>query len=366
MNEGRSRPTTGAVLSFTPAIRARAPEASGPSGTVRSPSVLRWSAVLVGLALLVWIASQADIGEVARTVSTIGWGVGAVLAVYFLAFVADSMSWQLAIPSFPIDARHLCRAWKVRMVGEPFNLFTPLGGIRGDPAKAVPLKRHYGVGLHEGTASVILATTVITLSLLPFLSAGFLLMLGSPELPSVYKGAAVAGLAALTIGIGLFFLIQRFRVTSLAGTWLSSRRIGAALDGVLHHIRDIDHRLVRFYTRNRRRLAAALGLAGVGWLLGVVEIYLTMALLGHPVSIWDAWIIESAVQLVRAGAFLIPAGLGAQEGTFLLVVGAMTGQPTLGLAVALVRRFRELVWLGLGAMIGWTFVMRDRLRPVSG
>ncbi len=342
------------------------PEVSGQSGTVRSPNVLRWSAVALGLGLLAWIAAQAEIGELARSVSTIGWGVGAVLAVYFVAFVADSMSWQLAIPSFPMDLRHLGRAWKVRMVGETFNMFTPMGGIGGEPVKAVLLQRHYGVGLHEGTASVILATTVITLSLLPFLLAGFLLMLASPELPPVYKGTAGAGLAALSVGIGLFFLIQRFRVTSLAGTWLSSRRIGAALDGVLHHIHDIDHRLVRFYTRNRRRLAAALALAGVGWLLGVVEIYVTMGVLGHPVTIWDAWIIESAVQLVRAGAFFIPAGLGAQEGTFLLVVGAMTGQPTLGLAAALVRRFRELVWLGLGAVIGWTFIMRDRERPVSG
>ena len=94
-------------MSLSPAIPDRAPEASRQLGTSRSPNVLRWSAVLVGLGLLAWIAAQAEIDEVARTVSAIGWGAGAVLAVYFVAFVADSMSWQLAIPSFPMDAQAL-------------------------------------------------------------------------------------------------------------------------------------------------------------------------------------------------------------------------------------------------------------------
>ena len=330
----------------------------------RTRNVLRWLFLFAGLGLLGWILTEADLDELVEVVSGIGWSVGVILAVYLLAFIADTFAWQLAIPSFPLDRRHLYRAWKVRMVGELFNAITPLGNMGGEPVKAALLKRHHGIGLGEGTASVIVAQTVIVLSLILFLAAGFALMAGSPVLPSAYKNAAGVGLAMLAVGIGLFFLVQRFRVTSVTGHWLSSRRIGHALQGVLHHIHDVDDRLVRFYAGNPRRFVGALICSSIAWLLGVAEIYVTMDLLGHPISVWDAWIIESAAQMVRAGTFLIPASLGAQDGAFLLVTGAMTGQPALGLAVALIRRFREIVWLISGALIGWSFAWRaDRSIP---
>ena len=60
-------------------------------------------------------------------------------------------------------------------------------------------------------------------------------------------------------------------------------------------------------------------------------------------------------QLVRAGTFFIPASIGAQEGAFVVVFDALTGQAGLGLAAALVRRGRELIWIGLGLVVGWLY-----------
>ena len=322
--------------------------------------MLRWIFLLVGLGLLAWIFAQVDLDALIEAVSAIGWGAAAVLAVYALVFTADTGVWLLTIPSFPADARHLYASWKVRIVGELFNVITPLAGFGGEPVKAALLKRHYGVGLREGTASVILYRTVTTLALVAFLCGGFALAMNAPAFPPAQKGVAGAGLAALTLGIVLFFLVQRFRISTLTGTWLSSLRIGRALEGVLHHIRDVDERLVRFYTRDPRRLMAALGFSSLAWLLGALEIYVALHFLGQPVSFWEAWVIEGAAQLVRAGTFLIPASLGAQDGALFLVTAAMTGQPTTGLALAVVRRFRELVWLAGGALVGWTFMPRTR------
>ena len=45
----------------------------------------------------------------------------------------------------------------------------------------------------------------------------------------------------------------------------------------------------------------------------------------------------------------------AQDGTFVLALGAITGAPAIGLAVALVRRGRELVWILLGLLLFWSF-----------
>ncbi len=212
------------------------------------------------------------------------------------------------------------------MVGEVFNTVVPAAGMGGEPVKAVLLKKYYGIGYREATASLILAKTINLVSLVIFLGIGFALIWATPKLPMSYKVVAGAGLAAFAVGIGLFVAVQRYRITSLAGTWAARTALGRRLEDVLHHIHDMDERLVTFYTRHHRRFFIAVVLAFVNWALGVAEIYYVMVFLGHPVSWADAWIIESV--------------------------------PELGVAVAVVRRIREVIWLLWGVVLGWLFSIR--------
>ena len=315
--------------------------------------------LLLGLALLGVVLAGVDPGEVWGQVARVGvLGMAWLLLLYFAAFVIDSYTWQMALLEVPLNARWLYRTWKVRMVGELFNNVIPAAGFGGEPVKADLLKSHYGVGYRAGTASLILAKTINTLSLVIFLGLGFAFMWGSPAFDTAYKTVAGMGLAGLGIGIVLFWAVQRWKVTSLAGTWISRFSFARRLEEGLHHIHDMDERLVRFYTEHRGRFVGAVALALVNWVLGAVEIYYAMDFLGHPVTLTEAWIIEAAAQLVRAGLFFIPAGIGAQEGTFLVVCAAMTGSPTLGVAVAVVRRFREVLWLVWGGILGGMFSLR--------
>jgi glycosyltransferase 2 family protein len=311
--------------------------------------------LLVGLALLAAVVAEVDVAEVAGRVVQVGWGIGVILGLYLAAFVIDSFTWQMALLEVPLDGRWLYRTWKARMVGEAFNSVIPAAGMGGEPVKAVLLKKYYGIGYRQGTASLFLGKTINMIALVVFLGGGFALMLGSPLLSASYKLVAGAGLAAVTLGTFLFFIIQRLRITSLAGTWLSRWRFAARIESVLDHVRDMDGRLSSFYTDHRGRFAGAVALALVNWLIGILEIYYTMIFLGHPVTLVDAWIIEAMAQMVRTGTFFIPASIGAQEGAFLLVCGAMTGSPSLGVAVALVRRFREVLWIVWGFVLASLF-----------
>ena len=146
--------------------------------------------------------------------------------------------------------------------------------------------------------------------------------------------------------------------------WLSSKPFARSLERALHYIQDVDEHLRSFYTQDWRRLAAAFGFAALGWSIGIVEIYVAMWFLERPVTIWEAWIIEATTQLVRAGTFFIPASLGAQDGALMLVTSAMTGQPHTGIALAVVRRLRELIWLLSCALMGW-IVMAKRRSPAG-
>ena len=103
--------------------------------------------------------------------------------------------------------------------------------------------------------------------------------------------------------------------------------------------------------------------AMANWLLGVVELYLILLLIGHPVTWGEAWIIEAAMQLIRTAVFFIPAGLGAQEGALMVVCGALTGSPTAGITAALIRRFRELVWIGASLLLASAYDVNPRTVP---
>jgi uncharacterized membrane protein YbhN (UPF0104 family) len=120
---------------------------------------------------------------------------------------------------------------------------------------------------------------------------------------------------------------------------------------------DIDRQFASFYSGHRARLCWSLGFAMANWVLGALEVYLIMGLVGFPLSFAEVWMIECMVQLVRTIAFFIPAGLGAQEGAFLIAVGALTGVPSAGVATALVRRFRDVLWIGLSLLVASAYAV---------
>ena len=51
--------------------------------------------------------------------------------------------------------------------------------------------------------------------------------------------------------------------------------------------------------------------------------------------------------------FFIPSNLGTQEGVFVLAVNVIKDSTPLGLAVAIIRRLREVAWISIGLIIGY-------------
>ncbi|MAF49230.1 MAG: hypothetical protein CMM10_13290 [Rhodospirillaceae bacterium] len=306
--------------------------------------------LLAGIALFGVVISETDLQGAIALARNMGVGFVLILALYFAAFLIDALAWQLTSPSTPITAVWLYRFYQVRLVGEAFNNITPAASIGGEPIKAILLRRCYGVDYREGISSLIVSKTLIVVGLVIFLAIGFAMMSWSQKLAD-YSAAAFTGLIVFSAGVALFFIIQRFKLTSIVGLKLSAHPAFKALNGIQHYIEDVDDRLVHFYTERRARFMAAFGLSFLNWLFGVAEIYYTMKFIGHPVTLWDAWIIEAVAQMVRSALFFVPAAIGAQEGAMVLIGAAITGSPTLGLATALIRRLREIVWIAWGLLV---------------
>lgn len=326
---------------------------------------LRIAYLGIGILLLAGILAEVDLGEAASRLASIGWGFAAVMAVYALSFVLDSAIWLLALPRLPLDLSWTARMFLVRTAGDAFNYVVPAGGFGGEPVKADILKRRYGIGVRETTASIVLARTLNMLAMLPFLAVGLVFMADMPAVPGPAQAAAVAGFALLTFGTLLLFAVQRGRGSSWAGARLARLPWLSAIARILHHVRDMEDRLIEFYAERRGRFLWATALGFVAWLIGAVEVYVALAFMGAPVTWLEAWTIEAVAQMVRSATFFIPASLGAQEGAFVVVSGAITGSPATGAALALVRRARELVWIGLGMAIAAGYAAAPGGNPPS-
>ncbi|MGF1614131.1 MAG: lysylphosphatidylglycerol synthase transmembrane domain-containing protein, partial [Gammaproteobacteria bacterium] len=237
-------------------------------------------------------------------------------------------------------------------------VLTPLGSLGGEPIKAALIRKHCGIGYREGTASLILAQTIVNLALLGILFIGFLLMLITVSLPSSYSLAAGLGMGLFSLAILGFVLVQRAKLLSRAGGWLGRGKLGERARHLLHVVHEVEDRIIAFYTDTPGRLALAVGTSLLHWLVTIVGVYLGLRFLGQPMTLAEAWVLTAMVVLVRSALFVVPAGLGSQDGTFVLITGALTGSAAVGLALALLIRFREMVWILWGLAIGWQLEVR--------
>ncbi|BDB28174.1 hypothetical protein CTP10_R55850 [Cupriavidus sp. P-10] len=135
----------------------------------------------------------------------------------------------------------------------------------------------------------------------------------------------------------------------------ADNRVVAMIDGALPdaHIRALNHR--------RSKLVRAVLWQLAGLVTGTLEVWLALMLLGHPVPLWHALAIESLTQAARNVALFVPAGLGVQEAVVMLLGQALGMDAQVSLALALVKRAREILF-GVPALLSWQWVELRRWR----
>jgi len=309
--------------------------------------------LLMGVLLLVWAVRKVDLDTVTVLLLEMGWGFIVVVLSYGLMAGFDAISWKFAFKPEEAPAMRYWELWRIRTIGESFNAITPFGTMGGEPVKAQLLKDHHRLTFKQGLASQVVARTTLLVALIIFLLPGTALLFNSPVVPEDFKQVSLIGLITFSILIFLFLLFQILGGLGKITSWFSARFPGDALQGFISHTRALDQMMSDYYKKHPYRFLKSTGFGGLGWMAGLVELYLTLYFLGHLVGIPELWIIEALTQLIRAGSFFIPLSLGAQEGGLVLIFVALGLGGDLGLAVAFVRRLREFLWIGLGLLLGW-------------
>ena len=301
-----------------------------------------------GMALFGWYVQRVGVAELGVALRQLGWAAPLVLLPYSVVYLVDCLGWRWTLPAkLPVGFFALLR---IRWAGEAVNNVVPSAYVGGEAVKVYLLGQR-GVPAASATSAAIVSKSAQTVAQIGFIALGALaLRLLAPAQPGLRPALAVIMIGG-TATVGLLFWLQRrgvFRTllavadfVRLAPGWLRERRIGWL---------ETDHTIGTFYREQRGRFLARVFSYLVGWLLDTVEIYLVAALLHQPLTWSQAVAIEAFTGVAKMMGMWIPGALGVQEGG-LLLVGRWVGLPEpFCLVYAVIRRGRELVFVGLGGL----------------
>ena len=303
--------------------------------------LLRVLLLLVGLGFLVALVVENDPAAIVDSVTRLSWRI-VVILVFPMALVMalDALGWRYA---FLRDRVPFGTLLATRLAGEAFNMVTPTAALGGEVVKAWLLRDR--VALEESVPSVIIAKTTITIAQGLFLLLGVVLAITTLAGSTILL--AMEWLVALElIALTLFILTQTRGLVGWSARLLD--RLGIRRLSGSGTAARVDAALVDFYRREPRRLTLSILFHFAAWLLGIVETWLILWFLGIPVSLTTATVIEAFATGIRFATFLIPGSLGAQEGGYVVTFVALGLTAADGVTFGLVRRFRELVWVGIG------------------
>lgn len=330
---------------------------TSPPAAVDIPSQRRRSLAKVGVALLaaggllvaLWLIADTGFAEVGKAFTSAGWGLGLIVLYDLGALCCAGLAWRAVLGAFWTGSA--LTFIHIRWLREAINTLLPVAQIGGDLIGARMLTAH-GPPVSLAVASVIADKTIEVLSQFVFTVAGFLFLLGRSGNSELSSGIGLSLLVAGPILLG-FLALQNSRAFAAFERLLLSLA-GRFQWGSLGRIAGLHAALVSLY-RQPVSLALALALHMFAWLAGAGEAWLALHLMGYPIHPGDALILESLGQAARSAAFLIPGGLGAQEGAFLLV-GAAIGLPAeYALALSLVKRASQLIF-GIPVLIAWPVI----------
>lgn len=295
---------------------------------------------LLGLAAASALVIYHGAGPVIATFASAGWGLLWVALYHIVPMTANARAWQVLLPGWTRPSFGFF-TWMV-WVREAVNSMLPVARIGGEVAGAWLLTTR-GVRKRPAAATLVVDMTMSLVSQLAFtlIGVGFLLSRGGGR--SLADHVGVGLLIALPV-LAAFGLVQRIGIFGFFAR-LFHLAFGDRFDRMVGGAKALD-RAVHVIYRRPGRIAACGIWQFIGWLVSSGETWIALVALGHPVSIADAVMVTALIEAASSSAFLVPGALGVQEGGF-LVLGQVLGLPSeVSLALALVRRARDILVYG--------------------
>ena len=319
--------------------------------------------VAVAVALFAWVLKGSDLSHALSVLGGLGPLLPLALVPNLVLTFLEAGGWLMALRA--IGARtSLRRLLPVRLVGDALALSLPSGPVLAEALQPYLLRRWCGLSFADGLAALVvrklyvIGSHGIFLALAvfcayPALRRASQRLLHGPLLPALLLMAAVAlVLAALSLagvafhgrlGGRLWKGLRRLPLGRMRG-WIE--RGGPSFLAT-------DERLAGLMGRGPRALLGPLPFFLLMWFVRTAENFLLLRMVGIDVGFRELLALEPSLVIVRMVFSILPAGLGVQDLSALFFLEAMgvRDAAAVGAAYVLLRRGKELFWIGLGYLV---------------
>lgn len=248
----------------------------------------------------------------------------------------------------------LSRLYIVRQIGETMTNLTPANIIGGDTTKLLLLK-DAKVPSTEVVSSIIIARVFNLLSviILGVISSCYFLFF--KDFVTVRFEQVAITITVVIIFIALFYILFSpklllFKLTDK----IIINKIEHKLTRIKSYIYQLNKNFCTLFSNQKKELALSYLLTTAHWILGALEFLILLHIFGYEASLMDAILIESGVQVLKSSAAFIPAQIGVEEYAtkiMMHIVGCVS--PEIWMAVCLMRRLRQIIWIGIGGIMIW-------------
>jgi uncharacterized protein (TIRG00374 family) len=342
------------------------------SRTVLPLPPLRWirrrhlsGLLLIAAAVLYWNAFK-DLSLSRALSPLLGWHAGhlAVLLIVNAAIIwAMSLRWKLILrrSGYDIGIQELAA---YRIGANAISYLTPGPQFGGEPFQ-VGMLIHRNHAVAQDAAASVAADRLIELCInCIVLLVGLIFLLQARLLAATASINAIAGIALVILLTGSLLLALAIGKTPLSD-WLDAicKRVGSrpGLAWASSWLQTAERRTGEMLRQPPRVLMLYIGTSLVQWAFMVGEFWLIYFVCGLPLS--PSALI--GVVLAARLAFLLPlpGALGVLESSQVLMLSAFALDPSIGLSVCLILRARDLLLVGMGTGLAWSWLHAKKKAP---
>ncbi|HEX6648380.1 MAG TPA: ABC transporter permease [Pyrinomonadaceae bacterium] len=313
---------------------------------------LQTLAFLLGLALLIYVINRVGIQPLFDALLRIGFGFFVVLGLSGLRHFLRTIAMRAAVP--PEHRRITFRqAFAARLGGEAISFLTFTGPLLGEATKVALLRKR--VPLTYGVPALVVDNLLYNLSVVFFVLSGACVMLAKYRLPPPVYIVLLIIAAVAALGILIAVIAAKRRVMML--TWVIDRLGELRLSPKVilkrrHHIYHLESKVYDFYKHHPTAFFVMIACNLVAHAASVVEVFVTLKMLGFNPQVAQAYIIESLTKVINFVFAFVPGTIGVYEGgTEVILQKGLGFTPAAGLALALVRKAAIVVWTSIGLLV---------------
>jgi len=317
---------------------------------LRKPSKAKTTALIaaaIGLTIALGVITYNNLrGQVFAQVLQIGWpGFSAVIAAQVALFVPLGLAWWVVDPHEAFSKSGVFMWGRIaREAASDVLPFSQVGGLvisaRCAVLGGVSAASAFGSNIVDVTMEMVaqILYTLIGIGLL-VIHLGF----GGANSKLLMP---IVGSVAVGLLIVVSFIATQRKGLSKLGAFVQKLAPSAA-----EHTEAMTRVIDDSYNKPMR-LAVGFALHMFAWFGGAAGTWLILDLMGHPLPFMSVVAIESLLFAARNAAFVVPSGLGVQEGVYALV-GPLFGLPAeAALALSLLKRARDIA-IGVPVLLSW-------------